>query len=250
MNRSRAKRILGMNLIQWLVLGGLLLCGCLIAAGGYWGLMQMAASANAIPGVTPDTPRPPATPTETPIPTITPTPTPITYESLIPAGWKRFRSESIPLIEIWLPSSYARQTEADQKKAIPILQGKSEAGIHTILLLKDTTASPYLFLTTLEVTNRSLRPEGLDATINADLGELKREGRLLEQRDFEFAVQSYPARRLLYDINVGSVNAGLAVYAVQVGGDLWYLGFATAFNELYVRLPDFDRAVQTFRLGP
>lgn len=253
MNRSRAKRILGMTVPQLLILGGLLLCICCTVYGGYWALNWMAASAYKIPNLpglngTPATPRPTAVPSATPIPSITPSPTPITYESLVPGDWHTYTSVSDPGLEIWFPPSYVLQSEEEHAKSIPILPGADKEALRTILLLKDTTLSPYMIFTTFEMKARPLLANDLEKTIDADFRTLMRSARLLERDVFEFKVGDAPARRLMFDINVGGVNAGLVIYPVLVGNDVWYLGFATAFNELYDRLPLFDQIAQTFRV--
>jgi hypothetical protein len=253
MNKPRAKRILGMNGPQWLVLGILLLCLCVTLVGGYWWLNSRVASAYTGPqqqllDITP-------LPTRTALPTATLQPTatitPITYESLIPAGWKRFRLETGSNIEIWLPESYSRQSDKDQQKAIQILGGGEEdKSIETLLLLKDNTPSNYMIITTFEMARRTGSVSDLDAMIDQQFSALMREGRLLERGKFEFKVEGYPARRLIFDINSGSVNAGIALYVVQVGKDVYFLSYATIFNELYVRLPAIDESIQTFRVTP
>jgi len=38
------------------------------------------------------------------------------------------------------------------------------------------------------------------------------------------------------------------VYLIQENVTVWYFGFTTPYNELYTRMPDFDRTAQTFRI--
>ncbi len=246
MSRTRAKRYLGMTVPQLGSLGILFLCiGCLFI-GGYWWLNSMVAAAYAVPESN-FTPAPSATPlpSETPLPT--PSPTPITYESRIPAGWKQFKPEAAPGMEIWFPESYVLQT--GENKTIQILGGEEDEDIiNTILLLEDTTPSPYLIITTFKLAARSIFGSDLDKMINDQFALLMSAGRLIERDPFVFETEAYPARRLIFDINVGGVDAGLAIYVVQVDVKLYFLGFASPFNELYTRLPDFDRIAQTFRI--
>lgn len=255
MSRTRAKRYLGMTVPQWLVLGvlGLLICGTL--AGGYWWLNSMVVSANAVPDlpVVEVTPLPTSTlqPTETPVPT--PSATPILYDSLIPAGWKLFLSEAAPGMEIWLPSSYVPQTAEDRKKAIPILDTQDAGnndGVVSALTLKDTTPSKYLLVTTFEMVKVPVFGNSLDEMVDDQFGVLIRSSKLLERDEFVFKVTKNPARRLVFNFTVGGMDSGLVVYVVQVGTDLYYLGFVTPFNELYERMPVFDQSAQTFRVVP
>ncbi len=251
MSRARAQRYLGMTIPQLGTLGILAACLCCTVVGGYWWLNSRVAAAYAVPdlpGVN-LTPLPTFTPTPTETPTPTPSPTPVTYESLIPAGWKQFKSADAPGLEIWLPPSYAQQTEKEKKEAIKILGSEGEE-IKTLLSLKDSTPSPYLVFTTFEIAARPIFAADLDEMVDAEFGTYMRLGRLLGRDHFVFQTVSYPARRLVFDINVSGIDAGLVVYVVQVGGDLYYLGFAMPFNETYARLPDFDRAAQTFRIVP
>jgi hypothetical protein len=249
MSRQRAKRILGMTIPQWTVLGVLVLFICCTVVGGFWWLNSIVTAAYAVPDMpmADVTPVPTFTllPTETLLPTASPTP--ITYESLVPAGWRRFKPDAAPGMEIWLAPSYIPQTEKEKQAATPILDIEAA---HPIMALRDTTPSPYMIFTTFEASSRPIFSSNLDEMIDSEFAALMRSGRLLERDDFVFATRNYPARRLIIDITVNGVNAGLAIYAVQVGGDLYYLGFATAFNELYTRLPDFDATIQTFRIVP
>lgn len=249
MSRARTQRYLGMTIPQWGTLAGMGLCLCCVLAGGYWWLNARVASAYVAPVITAVniTPLPTLTPTPTETPFPTPSPTPITYESLIPAGWKQFTSSAAPGLEIWLPPSYVPKTEKEKKDSIKLLASEGET-IDSILDLRDSTSSPYLIYTSFELATRPIFAADLDEMADAEFGIYMRLGRLLERDLFEFAIMPYPARRLVFDINVSGVNAGLVVYVVQVGGDLYYLGFATPFNETYTRLPDFDRAAQTFRI--
>lgn len=252
MSRARKKRYLGMTVPQWLVLGVLGLLICCTVVGGFWWLNSMVTSAYTVPNlpVVDVTPLPTSTPlpTETIVPT--PSATPISYESLIPAGWKLFPSDAAPGMETWLPSSYVPQTEQDKKTAIPILPGTEDEALRTVLLLKDTTPSPYLILTTLEVVTRPVLGGTLDQMIDDQFGVLMRTSHLLERDIFDFQTNANPARRLIFDVNTNGVEVGLAIYVVQVGNNLYYLGFATPFNELYTRLPGFDQIAQTFRFVP
>ncbi len=249
MSRPRAKRILGMTIPQWTVLGGLFLLICCIVVGGFWWLNSMVSAAYEAPNLPISNITPPPTFTPLPTETLVPTPSPtiISYESLIPADWKRFKPEAAPGMEIWLPSSYVQQTEKERQASTPIYDIEAA---RSIMALKDTTKSPYLVFTTFEASTRPTFSNNLDEMIDTEFGALMRSGRLLERHDFIFVTEAYPARRLIIDITVNGVNAGMAIYVVQVRGDLYYLGFVTAFNELYTRLPAFDQTMQTFRVVP
>ncbi len=252
MNRPRAKRILGMTSPQWLVLGILLLLLCAILVGGYSWLNSRVAGAYVVPQLDLPMYTPPPTSTALPTATIPPTPTstPITYESLVPAGWKQFQLRSGSNLEIWFPESYGELTADDLKKFKPLFEGQQDGKAKSLLVLKDTTPSSYLVITSFELWTRPLVGSDLDAVIDTQLGSLLREGRLLERGDFVFKLGEHPARRLVFDININGMNAGLAVYVVQSGRDLYFLGFATAFNDLYARLPAFDQVIQTFHITP
>jgi hypothetical protein len=253
MNKPRAKRILGMTQPQWLVLGVLLLCLCVTMVGGYYWLNGMVASAYQGPqGILPNFTPPP---THTPLPTATLVPTatitPITYESLIPTGWKKFVSESASNIEIWVPETYQRRTEKEDEKSIPILgSGEISPDNKLLMRLKDTAPSPYMIITTFSMFVQPDPGGDLDAIIDQKFSETMRTGRILERGKFVFKIRDYTARRLVFDVNVGTVNGGLALYVVRSAGNLYYLGYATIFNELYVRLPAFDDSIQTFYIAP
>lgn len=249
MSRTRAKRILGMTIPQWTVLGGMFLLICCILVGGFWWLNSMVVAAYQSPvlPIIDITPLPTLTPlpTETLVPT--PSPTPITYRSLIPDGWKRFKSDAAPGLEIWLPESFQPQTEKQKQASTPVYDIENTQGI---MALWDPTPSPYMIFTSFEASMRPAFGSDLDEMIDTEFGALMRMGRLLERDEFVFTLEEYPARRLIFDITVNGVNAGLAIYVVRVGRDLYYMGFATAFNELYLHLPTFDQVIQTFRITP
>lgn len=250
MSRPRAKRILGMTSPQWLVLGILLLCLCTVVVGGFTWLNSIVSKALAVPEVNLPEVTPLPTFTAPPAATLAPTltPTPITYESLIPAGWKHFRPETMSNLEIWFPESYSRQNEKDQKNAIRVVGGEDDETVVSLLRLKDNTPSNYKLVTTFELATRPLDGSDLDAMLDTQFGALMREGRLLERGTFVFTIGTLPARRLIFDINVNGTDAGLAIYVVQSGKDLYFLSFATSFNELYTRLPAFDQSIQTLRI--
>ena len=252
MSRSRAKRILGLTRSQWLVLGVLLLCLFVTVIGGFWWLNSMVIRAYIVPEMNlPEVTNPP---TLTALPTVTPpstpSPTPITYESLIPAGWKRFRPASAQNIEIWVPESYVGQTDVVPKKAVKIFNVEEDETLTMLLRLRDTAPGNYSLLTTFELAKRPVVGSDLDAMIDTQFGALMRSGRLLERGKFDFKIGNIPACRLIFDINVNGLDAGFAIYVVQDGIDLYLLGFATAFNDLYTRLPAFDESIQTFRIVP
>ncbi len=245
MRRRRSKRWMGMTPLQIGVLGGMMAGWCLVLAGGWWWMNSIVAAAYAVPESLRMalTPSPTAIlPTMTPLPLPTPmaSPTPIPYESLIPAGWKQFSAQGV---EIWLPPTYALQTDKDK----PVVQVLGEnPDWKTVLQVKDTVAGPYVVATTLKVVVRTLTMATLEEMVDEDLFLYTIRYQLQEHRPFVFQVSGYPARRLLFGLS-GGTNLALVLYAVQVEREVYYLGFVTPYNELFSRLPDFDRAIQTFR---
>lgn len=244
MSRPRAKRFLGMTVPQWGALGVIFLCMCGVVAGGYWWLDRQAAAASKAPEVQVPivTPSLTFTPAPTATSTVTPSPTPITYESLVPQGWHLFAAAGI---EIYLPSTYAIQTDEELGKSVRLL-GNEESAPPLILGFMDTTPSPYRMTTTLQVMARSPFAPSLDEMVDMEFERLSREGRLLERDEFSFVLDSFDARRLVFDYNMDGSYTGLAFYVIYSDNAIYYLGFITPFNELYTRLPDFDAAVQTF----
>ena len=245
MNRPRTKRYLGMTIPQLGVLAGLGLCICCTLVGGYSWLNSMVAAAYEVPVINLTLPPPPTPlPTETPPPT--PSPTPITYESLIPAGWELFLSESAPGMEVWLPSSYEAYTENPNMQTVTVYEGEGFEKLVSVLRLTDMTQSPYLLYTTFQISTQPLPASNIDKTIELVFADMKQAARLVESDVFE--IGDYPARKLVFDITGNGVNAGLVAYVIQDNVTVWYLGFTTPYNELYTRMPDFDRTAQTFRI--
>jgi hypothetical protein len=252
MNRPRAQRILGMTIPQLLILGCLILSIICTFVGGYWALNTIAASAYAIPNLPGlnATPLPSVTPLPTDTPLPTPSPTPITYESLIPAGWKQFKSASAPGMEIWLPPSYEVLSEslmqANKMNYVPVSDTESQEGLTSKLNLVDMTRSPYMLYTTFGMSTQPLPAADLDKTIDQEFSNMMLTARLMERDNFQ--IGNYPARKLVFDITGNGVTAGLVVFLIQDNGTVWYLGFTTPYNELYTRIPDFDRIAKTFRI--
>lgn len=244
MSRPRAKRFVGMTIPQWGVLGVILLCMCGIVVGGYAWLSLQAAAASVPPELQIPVVTPPSTftPAPTATATITPSPTPITYESLVPSGWVLFAGAGI---EIYLPPTYALQTDEELARSVRLL-GNEDAAPPLILGFMDTTPSPYKMTTTLQVLARSPFAPSLDEMVDVEFEQLSLDGRLLERDEFAFKLESYDARRLVFDYNIDGAYSGLAYYVIYTDNAVYYLGFITPFNELYTRLPDFDAAVQTF----
>lgn len=244
MSRPRAKRFLGMTIPQWGVLGVMFLCMCGVVVGGYTWLNLQAAAASVPPALQVPIVTPPSTftPAPTATATITPSPTPITYKSLIPQGWLRFAGAGI---EIYLPPSYAIQTDEELGRSVRLL-GNEESAPPLIFGFLDSTPSAYKMTTTLQVMARSPFAPSLDEMVDVEFERLSREGRLLERDEFVFKLGTYDARKLVFDYNIDGTYAGLAFYVIYSDNAIYYLGFVTPFNELYTRLPDFDAAVQTF----
>lgn len=254
MSRPRAKRILGMTVPQWTVLGVLVLFICCVVVGGFWWLNSMVAAAYAVPDlplldVTP-------LPTLTPLPTATfspvPSPTPIPYESLIPAGWKQFKPENAPGMEIWFPPTFEALTEslmqANDMNRIPFSEVESQDDIESILRLVDMAQGSYTLYTTCAMSTQPLPAANLDKTIDLKFAEMMLTTTLIERGNFK--IGNYPARKVVFDITRNGVNAGMVAYLIQDKGTVWYLAFTTPYNELYTRMPDFDRIAQTFRIVP
>jgi hypothetical protein len=249
MSKTRAKRYLGMTIPQLGVLGVMGLCLCGIFAGGYGWLNSMVAAAYVVPvsNYTPP-PLPTALPTETPLPT--PSPTPITYESLIPAGWKQFKSANVPGMEIWFPPSFETLTKSMMQNknihTVPFSESESQQGLKSMLNLIDMTQSPYMLYTTFGMSTQPLPAADLDKTIDQEFANMMMNARLMERSNF--AIGNYPARKVVFDITGNGVTAGLVAYLIQENVTVWYFGFTTPYNELYTRMPDFDRIAQTFRI--
>ena len=243
MRRPHAKRYLGMTAPQLFVLGIILLVLCCIFVGGYSYLNSIVAAAYQLPnlpGVN-ETPSLTPIPSATPRPTITPSPTATTYASLIPSGWQQFLSTTTPLMEIWLPPNYIVATDMIDTIPVYVIEDGQSA-----LALKDITASPYMLYTSFEVVSRPVFGANLDAMLDAQFGTLMQQGRLLERDEFKIGI--YSARKMVVDINLGGTEAGLVFYSVQVGKNIWYISFATPFNELSSRISTFDQTARTFRI--
>lgn len=246
----RAKRFLGMTANQLIVLGGLTVFICCVLAGGL-GLLNMLVGTVYAPAVSAydlPTPLPSATAGPTLPPTQTPTPTEAPYESLIPQGWKQFTLPEAPGLEFWLPGSYTILTGKEKDKNSPAsLYGPNLDDMKVLMVLVDSKESTLLLYTNAFVTMVPMRGT-FDETVDSVFGAMNRNGRMVEQRDVD--VFGYPAQKLIFDINSNGINAGIVIYAFQRGGEFWQYGFITPYNELFVRMEEFDTSAQTFRLRP
>lgn len=250
MSKTRAKRIFGMTVRQWAVLAILFLSVVCILAGGLWWLNSMVAAAYAVPNLSNEavTPHPTATLEPTAAPTATASPTRVAYESLIAPGWLPYTGSDMTGMEVWLPNSFVVPLESEREASYRII-GPDDTSAKSILILRDTAPSAYLVSTTFEVFTRPVFASSLDGMIEAQFTEQFNTGTLIERKAFVFQTEDYPAQRVTFAVKFNGSEMGLAIYVVRVGDSLFYLGFATPFNDLYTRLPDFDRIAQTFHVA-
>lgn len=239
-----------MTMNQLLVLGGLFVMVCCILAGGLGLLNYMTNTyyAPSVPGdVTLPTPLPSATAGPTEPLTQTPTPTEIPYESFIPQGWKQFTLPEAPGMEFWLPGGYKSLTgkEKDQNSPVP-MYGPNADDMKVLMVLVDSKESTLLLYTNAYVTTVPMRGSSLDEAVDSVFSQLMRTGRMIEQKPFDLF--GYSGQKLVFDINLNGINAGVVVYVFQRGNELWQFGFLTPYNELFARMEEFDTAARTFRL--
>jgi len=248
--RPRAKRFIGMTANQLIMLGGMTVFLCCVLAGGM-GLLNLLVGTVYAPAATSlDLPTPPASPTAAPAlpPTQTPAPTEIPYEALIPQGWKQFTLPEAPGMEFWLPGTYKVLSGKEKDNSSPApLYGPNMDDMKMLMVLVDSQESMLLLYTNAFVSAVSMRGD-FDEMMDLVFGPMSRKGRLIERRETE--VSGLPAQKLVFDINVNGVNAGIVVYAFQRGGELWQFGFITPYNELFARMDEFDAASRVFRLRP
>ena len=239
-----------MSVNQLIVLGVLIVLICCVLAGGLGLLNYMVTTVYApvAPAdVTLPTPLPSATPGPTLPPTQTPTPTEIPYELLIPQGWKQFTSPDAPGMEFWLPGGYKSLTGKEKDKNSPVsMYGPNADDMKAVLVMVDSKESALLLYTNAYVTTMPMRGTNLDEAIDSVFGSMMRTGRLIERKDFE--IIGFQGQKLVFDINANGINAGVVIYIFQRGQELWQFGFITPYNELFVRMEEFDTSARTFRL--
>jgi hypothetical protein len=136
--------------------------------------------------------------------------------------------------------------QANNMHSVPFAETQGQEGLATVLNLVDMTPSPYSLNTTFGMSTQPLPAADLDKAVDQEFANLMLKATLIERGNFE--IGSYPARKVVFDITNNGINAGLVVYLIQENVTVWYLGFTTPYNELYTRMPDFDRIAQTFRI--
>lgn len=240
-----------MTVNQLLVLGGLFIAICCVLMGGLGLLNYMVDTvyAPAAPAnIDLPTPLPSATAGPTLPPTQTPAPTEMPYESRIPQGWKQFTEPSAPGMEVWLPSSFVPVTQLKNVHELQFVDTSSDEEIKTVLHLADTNQGTSLIYTTFGIGTARSRNETYEQLIDRVFGKMMRVAILIENR--EVTIAGGDARKLVFDITSNGVNVGMTYYIARVGDTVWYFGFNTPFNDLYVRMPVFEQIMQTFRLRP
>ena len=254
--KPKAKKYLGMSIVQLAILGCLALTAFGVIGGGFWfvtsSIAILDAPAPAQPVAMEATLQ--ATPEPAPTATIAPTPTQtlIPYESFIPNGWTQHKNQSI---EIWLPPSFYEtdvQTSVDAliKKYEDLGQVKLAHELKTsppgyIFWLETTSPSEKLFKTRLTIHPVLMTEDDLDAFLEGEYNIVRLNHTIVDSRPFE--VGNYEARRTLIEANLGGVYAGYVSYAIYDGKLVWFVEGASHFNEFYTWLPIFDDIARTFR---
>jgi len=230
-----SKRILGMTQGQLVILGGLAAFALLGLAAIGWTVLNAGLPVGLL---TVPTTLPTATPapTETWIPTRTPrgptpTDTEVSYDSLIPSGWKEWNTG---VAKFFAPPQFA-------------LAGSG----NSLMALTDQNPDANHFAARLAL-NRENKP-GLDLAtyVQNDIHLLPGFAQVsgltvLEQKKME--IGPYETVRVKVQAQVQNVPVEAAMYVFKIGDDYWSLTLTGYYSEYYTWLPQLDKAARTFRL--
>jgi hypothetical protein len=256
MKTKRAKRYLGMTVLQLVILGCLAFIACGMIAGG---LAFVSGSAGGggfslIPSPAPSiTPAPTFTPYLTETPTLTPTPTLVPYEDLIPSGWKQYTTTTI---EMWLPPQFEpvdigqeRQNRIDLYKELGYEDIAKELEVNPpayVFWFEVSEPDKNLYITNITIGPELMTAANLDLYLKQQDADTPQEFIVVNRQ--EFPVAYYEARRTLIEANLSNVYIGVAQYAIYDGVIVWIINCGSSFNEFYTWLPEFDKIARTFRL--
>jgi hypothetical protein len=280
------RRILGMKIWQFALLGGMAVLDCLVLVVGAviilgaipstpGGGSVAGASSTSTPVVAPLEPTVAPSPSVTPItmafqfPTYTPYGTPAETFTLTPSatgmmdGWVKF---TVPEIEVWLPGSFAAgkpQTEADA-----IIASLKEKGAYP-------TADWDWFKEVLESQSESIvmwafdsyqgNPEAITDIAFIYLGSNAGEPLIdiatrfvgTMSDDYKFVEQQSSVRHPEYEavmVMLEAKDSGeaptltAAFYVLRARNVVWGILCETAKDEMNERLPIFNRIVESFRV--
>jgi hypothetical protein len=232
-NSSRSKtRYLGMTVTQLLVLSclGLTTIGVMGLTG--WMVLRNNATAAVLP-TQQNLETSVSLPTRTPFPTYTvppPTPTfaPTTYESLIPEGWKQYKYAKV---ELWMPADFVTKSSSDD-----------------LVYAENKNVNGNGFTVSVGLTKDATVLTDLDDYIQEGLQRISSETTFLEKKKIQ--IGTYEAARVKMQVIISSVPAGVAVYFVQDGGNIWTLTCISHYDEFRDWVPIFDQIAGTFRINP
>ena len=255
MSRKRAKRYLGMTVIQLLILSCLALVACGTLAGGFVYLSGATGGGgfSVFPSPVPSsTPEPTFTPYLTETPTLVPTATLIPYESLIPSGWDQYTTATI---ELWVPPQLQPvDVEVERQARIEFYKDLGYADLARDLEMNppayvfwfkqsEPGTSPYPANITLE--SLLMNADSLDTFLDQRFANLPQEFIVVNRQEFQ--VGGYAARKVTLEVNLSDVYIGMVQYAIFDRTNVWMITCSSYFNDFYTWLPEFDKVAHTFR---
>jgi hypothetical protein len=273
------RRILGMKVWQVLLLAGIAVMDCVVLVVGLAIVLggkpsaspeQASASSPPVPAGLTVAPTLTPSPSETPLtmvfqfPTYTPYGTPPdtptftpTYTQLM-TGWARFYT---PLVEMWMPSSYAAGNPHIEANAIiASLKDKGaefdwenletrmdDAGDTIVFWGVDSRRGIPGVVTEVLVSYDFPNPgEPLADYANRFIGRVSDTFVVIEQRHVPHPL--YELERLIMETkDVQGIPVRYALYAAREKNIVWDILCATASDEMNDRLIEFDLMVQSFR---
>jgi len=229
------RKFFGMSIAQLGVLVGLTVAACLIF--GLAGWLFVRGGAGRLDRSPISTLAPRATSTMVVIPTLTPTrtPTPAPYESLIPEGWRQYKTA---LVEIWLPANF--------KTGDPKLLKEWTNLATPELIMTEATSKSSLYQMLVTVSYEPLASDSVAAFLDKKIAELPTTVHVAERK--QVSVNSADALRFVFETRSNNIDIDVLSYVFVDGSTVWYVEYGAQINEFYEMLSTFETSVKTFRM--
>ena len=229
------RKFLGMTLSQHGVLAGLTFVACLIFGLAGWLFVRGKSGSLGRAPIPTLTPHATSTAVVIPTATLTQTPTPAPYESLIPEGWRQFKTE---LVEIWLPSNF--------KTGDPKLLKEWTNLAKPELIMTEAASKSSLYQMLVTVSYEPLTSDSLDSFLDSKIAELPTTVHVAERK--KVSVNSTDAIRFVFETRSNNIDIDVLSYIFVDGSTVWYVEYGAQINEFYDQLASFEQSVKTFRI--
>jgi len=252
MSKMQKKRLFGMTMAQFLIVG----CLALAAIGTIFGGFILISSSTTSGGLSflPTFSSQPTLPPESADGSDVPlTPTLILGDNQVPLDWKQYTATTI---ELWVPPQFESvNVEVERQERIDFYRGQ---GFEFLAARLENDSFDYRFWfnfpqpetvtydTHIIVKADILPTLTLDEYIDEAYGAGLQGFQVVDRQ--EFVIENLQARRILLDANLNDLAISVAEYVITDEVNLWIISGGSNREEFGTWLPVFDRVAQSFRL--